>query len=393
MAGKFFTVEEAAQRLGVSAEEVQRLVDRKELYPVRDGTTLKFKHDDIEQYAAEAGAASGEGSGLSLDLDADPATPAAADGLEVDGLQIDGLEIDAAAAADGLEIELGDSLQISGGASGGVTGSGGPAAGLSLDAELDVDGALVIEPPAASSPTPAKKPGAGPAAPPEPNTGTLPIDLSGIAVSGAESGSNATGSIASGSGTNAIDLSGMGSNVGSALSGVLEGGLSLEDSDVRKSGILSGPDFADEMASAIKASASSPAMSGLAGEAIEEFDPVPDEDDAGSDVVADESGTMGSSFLGDEASDSFSVGEDASSDIALGMGGGIDDIGGDIDTALLPDTSFSVWQVCGLVCCALLMLTGGFVMFDLIRTLGSPEDLSMSSPLLNPMSELFGWRR
>jgi excisionase family DNA binding protein len=362
MAGKFFTVEEAAQRLGVSAEEVQRLVDRKELYPVRDGTTLKFKHDDIEQYAAEAGAASGEGSGLSLDLDADPATPA---------------------AADGLEIELGDSLQISGGASGGVTGSGGPAAGLSLDAELDVDGALVIEPPAASSPTPAKKPGAGPAAPSEPNTGTLPIDLSGIAVSGAESGSNATGSIASGSGTNAIDLSGMGSNVGSALSGVLEGGLSLEDSDVRKSGILSGPDFADEMASAIKASASSPAMSGLAGEAIEEFDPVPDEDDAGSDVVADESGTMGSSFLGEDASDSFSVGEDASSDIALGAGGGIDDMGGDIDTALLPDTSFSVWQV----------LTGGFVMFDLIRTLGSPEDLSMSSPLLNPMSELFGWRR
>jgi hypothetical protein len=32
-------------------------------------------------------------------------------------------------------------------------------------------------------------------------------------------------------------------------------------------------------------------------------------------------------------------------------------------------------------------------MFDLIRTLGSPEDLNMSSPLLNPMSELFGWRR
>jgi len=393
MAGKFFTVEEAAQRLGVSAEEVQRLVDRKDLYPVRDGTTLKFKHDDIERYAAEAGAASGGGSGLSLDLDAEPATPAAASGLEVDGLQIDGLEIDAAAAADGLEIELGDSLQISGGASGGVTGSGGPAAGLSLDAELDMDGALVIDTPAASSPAPAKKPAAAPAEPPEPITGTLPIDLSGIPVSGAESGSNATGSIASGSDPNAMDLSGMGSNVGSALSGVMEGGLSLEDSDVRKSGILSGPDFADEMASAIKASASSPAMSGLAGEAIEEFDPVPDEDDAGSDVVADESGTMGSSFLGDDASDSFSVGEDASSDIALGTGGGIDDIGGDIDTALLPDTSFSVWQVCGLVCCALLMLTGGFVMFDLIRTLGSPEDLSMSSPLLNPMSELFGWRR
>lgn len=382
MAGKFFTVEEAAQRLGVSAEEVQRLVDRKELYPVRDGTTLKFKHDDIERYAAEAAAGSGADSGLSLDLDAEPAGSAAADGLEID-------------AADGLEIELGDSLQIGGGASGGVTGSGGLAEALSLDAALDVDDGLAIDIPAASTPIPATKTEAASAPSPEPNTGTLPIDLSGIPVGGGpESGSGATGSIVSGSGPGAIDLSGMGSAVGSALSGVQEGGLSLEDSDVRKSGILSGPDFADEMASAIKASASSPAMSGLAGEAIEEFDPVPDEDDAGSDVVADESGTMGSSFLGDDASDSFSVGgEDASSDIALGTDGGIDDIGGDVGTALLPDTSFSVWQVCGLVCCALLMLTGGFVMFDLVRTLGSPEDLSMSSPLLNPMSELFGWRR
>ncbi|NCY03552.1 MAG: hypothetical protein EBX36_11755, partial [Planctomycetia bacterium] len=303
----------------------------------------------------------------------------------------DGLELD---AADGLELELGDSLQIGGAASGGVTGSAGPAEALSLDAALDVDDGVVIDAPVASAPAPEKKSPVAPGPSPEPNTGTLPIDLSGIPVGGGpESDSGGTGSVVSGSGPGAIELSGMSSAPGSALSGVQEGGLSLEDSDVRKSGILSGPDFADEMESAIKASASNPAMSGLAGEAIEEFDPIPDESDTGSEVVGDESGTLGSSFLEDDASDSFSVGTDASSDIALSGGGGLDDIGEGIDTALLPDTSFSVWQVCGLVCCALLMLTGGFVMFDLIRTLGSPEDLSLSSPLLNPMSELFGWRR
>jgi hypothetical protein len=44
------------------------------------------------------------------------------------------------------------------------------------------------------------------------------------------------------------------------------------------------------------------------------------------------------------------------------------------------------------VCCALLLLTGGFVMFDLMRTIGSPNDLSLSGPLLNPLSSAFGWR-
>jgi hypothetical protein len=68
---------------------------------------------------------------------------------------------------------------------------------------------------------------------------------------------------------------------------------------------------------------------------------------------------------------------------------------GDLTTAVdgvVPDTKFSVWQISGLVCCALLLLTGGFVMFDLMRTIGSPNDLSLSGPLLNPLSSAFGWR-
>jgi len=37
-------------------------------------------------------------------------------------------------------------------------------------------------------------------------------------------------------------------------------------------------------------------------------------------------------------------------------------------------------------------LTGGFVMFDLMRTIGSSGDLTLLSPLLNPLSSIFGWR-
>ena len=55
MAGKLLTLEEAAQKLGVSVEDVHSLIDRKKLYPLRDGNTLKFKHDEIERLATSEG--------------------------------------------------------------------------------------------------------------------------------------------------------------------------------------------------------------------------------------------------------------------------------------------------------------------------------------------------
>jgi hypothetical protein len=40
----------------------------------------------------------------------------------------------------------------------------------------------------------------------------------------------------------------------------------------------------------------------------------------------------------------------------------------------------------------MLMLVGGFMAFDLIRTIGSTQGPSFSNPLLNAMAETFGWR-
>ena len=68
MAGKFMSPEEAARLLGVSVDEVNRLVDRKKLFPMRDGATIKYKTDDVERLLRTLGDESGSGSG-ELDLD------------------------------------------------------------------------------------------------------------------------------------------------------------------------------------------------------------------------------------------------------------------------------------------------------------------------------------
>ena len=58
----------------------------------------------------------------------------------------------------------------------------------------------------------------------------------------------------------------------------------------------------------------------------------------------------------------------------------------------ISETPFSGWQIAGLTFCAMLMLVGGFMAFDLIRTIGSTQGPSFSNPLLNAMAETFGWR-
>jgi hypothetical protein len=57
-----------------------------------------------------------------------------------------------------------------------------------------------------------------------------------------------------------------------------------------------------------------------------------------------------------------------------------------------PEMAFSVWQTAGLICCSLLLLFGGFIAYDLVRTIGSPESTTLANPLLNAMADAFGWR-
>jgi excisionase family DNA binding protein len=409
MAGKFLLIEEAARQLGVSVDEVHRLVERKKLYPLRDGTALKFKIEEIERLSAE-GADASEPSGLGLELDLDelatepehesiaaatpPSAPAAGPGQTVDlDLSGIGLADDSPTGGGGSAVAPAGESIFGGGAAAQddlaqtMLGTG---EAIGLDAmDLDLDSIVGLSSPSlaasASVPPvsldkPAGKPVAGkPAAPAD--SGTLAIDLSGIGIGSQPSnaaGSHATGSLVLGSDVDPAVLSGPLTNAGAALSGALDSGLSLEDGDAAVSGIdlgvLDGGELDEDGATA------------LAGD---EFDLGGlDVDDDSASVVAVEPESGDSSFFPVGAGES----SDFTGDIPADAVAAVTDLG-EMDAAdVVRDTRFSVWQICGLVCCALLLLTGGFVMFDLMRTIGSPGDLSLSSPLLNPLSSVFGWR-
>lgn len=403
MAGKFLLLEEAALRLGLTVDEIHRLVDRKKLFPLRDGTTLKFKFDEIERMTAEAAEESAvSGLTIDLDLDEEPAQPPQAGG--------------SVAVAD--SIALADSVALSGDAAAGSMATGGPGSqagggsGLAIDLALDEDVVPAAQTPAAannddlaqtmlgtgeaigldsmeldldsivglSAASGLGKAVQGDQPPERAGSGTLAVDLSDVGLPG---GSNATGSLAIGSGIDAAGLSGSLTNAGAALSGALDSGLSLEDGDAAVSGIDLGP--LDDGTSADDGATM------LAGDVFEPRLGGGDDEESASVVMAEETASGDSSFFGtgaDDESSGFTGDIPPESAAAAAIEGG-EVAYGDV----VPDARFSIWQICGLVCCALLLLTGGFVMFDLLRTLGSPGELTLSGPLLNPLAGVFGWRQ
>lgn len=441
MAGKFLLLEEAAKRLGVTADEIHRLVEKKKLFPLRDGTALKFKVDEIERLAAD-GASDDvhqqEPGTDTFELDLDTFQP----GSDVSGNgPVDSLVVGSSAQAESLV--LGGSGSLAGDGSGPLAiepeskpGAGSAASqdaprpaqapsgdddlaqtmlgtGGVIDAidglELDLDSVIGLSSPSAeASAASAAKPVASASGAAADDSGTLNVDLSDVAIGSQPSdagGSNATGSLVLGSGSLASGVSGSGAsgsgkfgsdplglgpsgsdpaapplsgslvNAGASLSAALDSGLSLEDDDAAVSGIDLGPLDAGQLAE--------DGATALAGE---EFDlGTPDTDDDSASVVAVETGD--SSFFSTTGGES----SDFTGDVPLGSGVAADL--GDVAVGdVVPDTKFSAWQISGLVCCTLLLLTGGFVMFDLMRTIGSPDDLTLSSPLLNPIANVFGWR-
>jgi hypothetical protein len=427
MAGKFLLLEEVAKQLGVTADEVHRLVERKKLFPLRDGATLKFKIDEIERLAAEANAAD-EPSGLGLELDLDDALPAAEEaprGGTVDLELADSVVVGGNAgptAADPDSLVLGGSGSLAGGpisgaisaisgAISGLSGAGPLGAGVAggnraapagpvaddelamtmlgtgdaiggLDAlDLDLDSIVGLSSPALAGAAAAPA-GSGPAGPLD--SGTLAIDLSGVGVGSQPSnatGSNATGSLVFGSDVNAAAASGPLTDAGAALSGALDSGLSLEDGDAAVSGIDLGPldeGLADD-------GLLEEGGANLAGEVFD-LGGLGNDDESAS-VVLEEPESGDSSFFPTSSGESSDFTGDLPMSADVIAGGGVE-LAGDV----VPDTKFSVWQICGLVCCTLLLLTGGFVMFDLMQTIGSSGDLTLLSPLLNPLSSIFGWR-
>ena len=414
MAGKFLSLEEAARRLGVTIDEINRLVDRKKLFPMRDGATVKFKLDDIERAASDLASDLGSNLGdesssgaddlaLNLDLSSPslvggPGSPSGSGIADDDIVLGDAIDegdsifgIDDAASAPSRTIvqEKGDHTK--GGHAVGdedlVIGDAGSAL-ASSDLELD----SII---GASSPSLARG-AVGPA--------------SGL-------GSDVAGG--GGSGTLAIDLSNLGSGSiaglsgpapGNALSGALDSGLSLEGSDLAASGLNLGGSGVELGGSGVELGGSgvrlgdsgldlggSPIGSGIGsgvndiggafgGDAFELGDSTTDDESAS--VVISTEDTGDSSFFGAVTDDSGSVSLDDGSSLspvgmAIGEEGFLEGVAG---------PPFSVLQIVGLVCCTLFLLTCSLVMIDLVWSIRAPVGEPISSPLLQALTDLFAWR-
>ena len=111
------------------------------------------------------------------------------------------------------------------------------------------------------------------------------------------------------------------------------------------------------------------------------------DDDSASVVIAAESESGDSSFFGQTMvgqGSSFSDESQVPSSIASDMV--------DLPYGTATEMTFTIWQTLGLVCCSLLLLFGGFIAYDLVRTIGSPESTTLANPLLNAMADAFGWR-
>ena len=417
MAGNILSLEEAARRLGVTIDEINRLVDRKKLFPMRDGATVKFKLDDIERAASDLASHLGSNLGdesssgaddLALDLDLSspslvggPGSPSGSGIADDDIMLGDAIDegdsifgINDAASPPSRTIiqEKGDHAKGDHAVGGEdlVIGDAGSAL-ASSDLELD----SII---GASSPSLARG-AVGPA--------------SGLGSDVAAGG---------GSGTLAIDLSNLGSGSiaglsgpapGNALSGALDSGLSLEGSDLAASGLNLGGSGIELGGSGIELGGSgvevggsgvrlgdsaldlggSPIGSGVddiggafGGDAFELGDSTTDDESAS--VVISTEDTGDSSFFGAVTDDSGSVSlDDASSlspvGMALGEEGFLEGVAG---------PPFSVLQIVGLVCCTLFLLTCSLVMIDLVWSIRAPVGEPISSPLLQALTDLFAWR-
>lgn len=426
MAGKFLSLEETARQLGVSVDAVNILVDRKKLFSIRDGATHKFKPEEVDRWAS-ATADNSQADNLSLDLDgmSDVAMPVAdstpshsppAATPTLSGIDAEDILLEDIAPADALDVDESifstDASDIRS-ASQTIVRSDAPAdviasgssnpSGLSMPSMGSVAGGtsdmaevifaesgigdapesedFILESISGASSIDAASPATKrPAPAPSRIDNTLAIDLSG---GGGSQRSGVTG----------------GSDAGvSGLSGKLDSGLSLED-DIQISGIdqlsgvqTSGVDLAEGLGFDDAAPASDDrTILGLGGDDFELSNSGDGDDESASVVIATDSESGDSSFFGQTM---ISDGGDESIPSSSLTGDSMD-FPADMTnmTNMINDASFSIWQVSGLVCCSLLLLFGGFIAYDLVRTIGSPESTTLANPLLNAMADAFGWRK
>jgi len=343
-----------------------------------DQASLVFG-DDLEESPAE-GPQTIVGADDSLAGEVEDSRPAkskniadAASLVAGDDIELSGLDMSLAGSLSG--IELGDSDPAASQAAGGSVVQGNSLGG-SFGSDLDLDSLVA---------------GSAIAADAEAKPNAVEDSLAVSDLFG-DDGSIAEPEGAEGSGILVDSGAGSGagsgaSDVGSQISGesgvFIEGGINLEGDDVKPWDVDLGEFMAD-----VEEDADAATMLGGNGE----FDLDADgnaEDPSQSAELASESHVGGNSSFFEKsqgpADSSFFDRPDAGptplsempSSSMLGSGIGI--------------TNFTVWQVTGLICCSLLLLFGGLLTFDLVRTIGSPDDIPLANPIVGGLASVFGW--
>jgi excisionase family DNA binding protein len=367
MAGKFLTLDEAAAALGISTDDVQKLVDRKELFPIRDGATLKFKSDEIErrkQDSDDGGSweqTAGADDDLSIDLGSTPDLS---------------LSLTPEPLAAGEAIEIGDDLALSGGDS------------LLAGTSDDLDSILASSAVGGTDATP----------PPAAKGSTDDLDLGDLELgdlgSGSGSLSDSAGIAASAEsglelGEGSLEISGI--ELGdSGISSVASGGDDLELGGGISDVDLAGDDLVGVELSADSLDAESGSTDELdLGGGGDDFDlgsPLGD-DESASQVVELSSESGEGSFFGDALDGAGSSFGDESGVTSFSSSLAAADI---ITEPGVPEMRFTGPQIAALICVSMLMLIGGFMAYDLVRTIGSSAPVG--NPILDALAETVGWR-
>jgi excisionase family DNA binding protein len=386
MAQKLHTAEEAAEILGISVDDLMAMRERGEAYAYKDGGQWKFRDTELERLKAER-----DDGPLDFALDDSPpsgvldsriggkpgasdvlagSTPSSASGISDLDLAFDsGVNFEEAKSAGGSDKfgsvfdDLDDlSLQVDEGSIKGVKDAGPGSSGGKKGAKpaepdeisLDDDDSLVGSP------------------------GGSAIDLTGedddLVLSGTDS-----------------DITKRPADSGINLSPA-DSGLSLEEPMPIGGSAVDSFQLGEDSSIRFdeKASPDSPTQKQVRG-ADDDFDftsgPSLDDEDSGSQVIPidEDDDDLGLSPAGG-ISAALEVDEDeiesgprpASTTAAAG------------GEYVSPEAPYSIWNVLSLACCALILMFGGMLMYDLIRNMWSwDQPYSVTSGIMNQVASWF----
>ncbi len=378
MAKKLFTVEEAAAMLGMPVDELTALREKGEVYAYKDGGVWKFREDEIERVKAER-----EDAPLDFGL-----TDEQASGIHSSAPSTG----DGGASDLGLVLDSGIGLSEKGVSTGDSSGKLGSVFEDLDDLSLQVDEGSIVGIKSAPAIVP-KTPGNSDISLSDDSisvdaTGGSAIDLTGddddLVLSGADSDITKRPAD-SGINLNPAD-SGLSLEEPMPIGGSAVDSFQLgEDSSIRF----------DEKASPDSPTQKQQRGSGLSGLGAggDDFDftatPTAGDEDSGSQVIPIDEDEADIGFAPGRSGAGLEVDEDeAPTTTTTASAAAMAEAGAVAYSA--PEAPYTVWNVLSLASCAVILLFGGMVMYDLIRNMWSWDaPYSFNSGIIDTVAAWF----